>query len=100
MLVHPTLAQFRFGGIDESAVALGVDERVYRVLRSGARDELAVPAPRTRMVGHPDVGGETSQQAQAALAVSLLFWVPRGCQHPEVGHAHDVQHPVTVADGE
>src|SRR4030095_12105452 len=32
LLVHPPLLQFRFGGIDESAVALGVDERVYRVL--------------------------------------------------------------------
>src|SRR5688572_21040023 len=45
LLVHPPLAQFRFGGIDESAVALGVDERVHGVLRSGARGEFSVPPP-------------------------------------------------------
>jgi hypothetical protein len=42
-LVRAPLAQFRFGGIDERAVAVGVDERAAGVLRSGARDELAVP---------------------------------------------------------
>src|SRR3954469_4916341 len=52
------------------------------------------------MVGHPDVGGETPQQAQTALAVGRLFWIPRRCQHGEVACAHDVQHAVTVADGD
>ena len=52
------------------------------------------------MAGHPDVGGEAPQHAEAALAVGLLFWIPRRCQHPEVARAHDVQHAVTVADGE
>src|SRR3954463_10977882 len=52
------------------------------------------------MVGHPDVGGETPQQAQTALAVGRLFWIPSRCQHSEVAYAHDVQHAVTVADRE
>src|SRR4029450_12510677 len=85
---------------DKSAVALGVDKRVDRVLRGGACDELAIPAPRSRMVGDPDVRRETPQYAQAALAVGSLFWIPRRCQHSGVTHAHDVQNAVTVADGE
>ena len=52
------------------------------------------------MVGHPDVSGETSQHPHAALAVGLLFRIPRRCQHSGVTHAHDVQHAITVADGE
>ena len=62
------LAEFRLGSVEVGAVALGVDERVRRVLRGLARDELAVPAPRSRARGHPDVGREAPQHAEAALA--------------------------------
>ena len=99
-LMHAPGAEFRFGGVDVGAIALRVDKRIHRVLRGGTRDELAVPAPRSRMVGDPDVGGETSQHAQAALAVGLLFRIPRRCQHSGVTHAHHVQDPVAIADGE
>src|SRR4029453_8667987 len=74
VLVHATAAEFRLGGVDERAIALGVDERVHRVLRGGARNELAVPAPPSCMRGHPDVGGEASQPGGAALGVGPLFW--------------------------
>src|SRR4029450_9051414 len=82
-----------------SAIAVGIDERVHRVLRSGARDELAVPAPPWCMTRHPDIGREAAEHEDAALAVCPLFWIPRGCQHSEVTGAYDVQHAVTVADG-
>ena len=61
--------------------------------------------------GHPDVGGETPQHAQAALAVGCLFWIGRRCQHPmshalttfstrspsRTGNDHDVQPRVCPA---
>src|SRR5262245_64126033 len=100
MLVHATSAEFRFGGVDEGSIALGVDERVNGVLRGSARNELTVPAPPSCMGGHPDVGGEALQQAEAALAVGRLFWIGRRCQHPCVAHAHDVQYAVAIVDGE
>src|SRR5262245_51988585 len=100
LLVRAPFAEFRFGGVDVSAVALGVDERLYGILRSGAREELAVPAPPSCMARHPDVGREAAQHADASLAVGRLFWIPRGCQHSEVTRAYDVQHAVTVADRE
>ncbi len=52
------------------------------------------------MIGHPDVGGETPQHSQAALAVGRLFWVPQHSQHARAAYAHDVQHAVTVANRE
>ena len=51
------------------------------------------------MTRHPDIGWEAAEHADAALAVCPLFWIPRGCQHPEVTSAYDVQRAVTVADG-
>src|SRR5262245_34168628 len=57
VLVRATAAEFRLFGVDEAAIALGVDERVNGVLRGRARNELAVPAPPSCMAGHPDVGG-------------------------------------------
>src|SRR5450759_5610100 len=74
LLVHNPLAEFRLGGVDVGAVALGVDERVRRLLRRVACDELAVPAPESRMRAHPDVGGEAPQHAEGALEVGPLFW--------------------------
>src|SRR5262249_18009387 len=100
VLVHPTAAEFRLGGVDEAAIALGVDERVNGVLRGRARDELAVPAPPSCMGRRPDVGGEAPQQAEAALAVGRLFWICRRSKHPQVAHAHDVQYAVAIVDGE
>ena len=41
-LVDYALAEFRFGTVDVGAIALGVDERVHRVLRGRAGDELTV----------------------------------------------------------
>jgi hypothetical protein len=47
VLVHDPAAKFRFGGIDVGAIALGVDQRVHRVLRGGAvmRKDVTSLAP-------------------------------------------------------
>ena len=42
--MHATAAEFRLGGVEENAIALGVDEAINGVLRGRARNELAVPA--------------------------------------------------------
>ena len=44
VLMHATAAEFRLGGVEENAIALGVDEGINGVLRGRARNELAVPA--------------------------------------------------------
>jgi hypothetical protein len=46
-------------------------------------------SPRSCMVGHPDVGAETPQQAQTVLTVGRWFWILRRCQHSGVAYAHD-----------
>src|SRR5262245_58760636 len=98
--MHLPLAQLRLGVVDVSAIAFGVDERVDRVLRGGACDELAISAPRSRMVRNPDVNGETAQHAQTALAVGRLFWVLLALEHSRIADADDVQHALAIADGE
>ena len=82
----------------ECAVAVGVDERIDRVLR---RLRLATnlryrPHGRAWFVTQMSAG-RLSQHAQAPLAVGL-FWIPRHFQHPRVAHADNVQHAVTVLD--
>jgi len=74
LLVHATAAQFCLGGISEGAIALGVDERVHGVFEESSQ-RTRVPAPPSFMGGHPAIGGEASQQAEAALAVGRLFWI-------------------------
>ena len=49
------------------------------------------------MAGHPDVGGEAPQHAEAALEVGILFWIPYPLQHSQLAGAHDVQHAVTTS---
>lgn len=52
---------------------------------------VAVPATPSCMTRHPDVGREAAQHADAALAIRLLSWISRGCEHTEVARDHDVQ---------
>src|SRR5688572_8641132 len=100
-LVHFPLAEFRLGGVDIGAVALRVDEGIHRVLCRLARDELAIPAPRSRARRHPDVSGKAAEHAQAALDVGPLFWIPHPERHTTQGAGADhVQYAFTVADGE
>src|SRR5881275_2921525 len=97
-LVHESLAVFRLGIIDVRAVTRWDDERLYRILRVTARDELAVSAPRSRMAGHPDVGGEAAQHAKAALEIGPLLGIARRSQRHQVAGAHDVQHALPVVN--
>src|SRR5262245_41766034 len=98
--MNDAAVEFCLSGVDVGAIPVRVDERVHGILRGAACDELAVPAPPSGMTRHPDIGRETPEHADAALAVCSLFWISRGCQHPEVTRAYDIQHAVTVADGE
>lgn len=98
--MHEIPAESRLGRVDVGTVALRVDEWIRRVPRGGAGDELAVPAPPSCMAGHPDVRGEAPQQAEAALEVGPLLWIPHPPQRSQIASAHDVQHAVTAADGE
>src|SRR4029453_17048418 len=50
-LVHNASVEFVLRGINVGAIALGIDERIHRVLRGGACDELAIPAPRSSTGG-------------------------------------------------
>src|SRR4029434_5339990 len=65
-LVRPPFASSRLGGVDVSAIAVGIDERLYWVRCRGARDELAVPAPPSCMTRHPDIGWHGAAHAECA----------------------------------
>src|SRR4026208_1792330 len=98
-LAHPPFAAGRpRGGRGGGARAARapVSARLPGVLRRLAVDELAVPAPRPRMVRHPDVGGETPQHTQTSLAVGILLWILHPFQHSGVAYADDGQHAVAV----
>ena len=100
LLGHLPLAEFRLGGVDVGAVALRVDEGIHRVLCRLARDELAVPAPRSRARRHPDVNGKAAEHADAALEVAPLFCIPHPSWRTLQGAGADhVQYAFTVADG-
>src|SRR5215210_1072814 len=100
VLMHESPAVLRLGSVDVGTVTLRVDERSHRVLRGGAGDKLTVPAPPSCMAGHPDVSGEAPQHPEAALEVGPLLWIPHPTQRHQVASAHDVQHAVTVTNGE
>src|SRR5471030_1635365 len=98
--MHESPVELRLSRVDVGSVTFRVDERLYRALRGGAGDELAVPAPPSCMAGHPDVSGEAPQHAEAALEVRSLFRIPHPSQRPQVASAHDVEHAVIVTNGE
>src|SRR3954467_7612596 len=98
--MYESPAELRLGSVDVGTVTLRVDERFHRVLRGGASDKLAVPAPPSCMAGHPDVSGEAPQHPEAALEVGPLLWIPHPTQRHQVASAHDVQHAVIVTNGE
>src|SRR5206468_2646355 len=86
-LMHESAAVFRLSVVDVGAVTRRIDEWLYRVFGGAARDELAIPAPRSCMAGHPYVGGEAPQHAEAALEVGPLLRIPRRRQRHQVAGA-------------
>src|SRR5438270_4624556 len=96
--MHESPVVLRLSSVNVGAITLRIDERFYRVLRGGAGDELAVPAPRSCMAGHPDVRGEAAQHAEAPLEVGPLLRIPRHSQRHQVASADDVQHALPVTN--
>src|SRR5262245_32285813 len=99
-LVQASATKLRLGRVDVGTVPLRVDEWFHRILCGSAGDELAISAPPPRMAGYPDIDGQTSQRAEAALEVGLLLWILRCAQAPQVARAHHVQHAVSVENVE
>ena len=58
--------------VDVSAVAVGVDERIDGTLCGITREELAVPAPLSRVRRDPYVSGETAEHRERTLEVSFV----------------------------
>src|SRR5438067_8176249 len=96
--MHESPAVFRLSIVDVGAITLRIDEWFYRILRGGACDELAVPAPRSCMARHPDVRGEAPQHAEAALEVGPLLRIPSRSQRHQVAGADDVQHALPITN--
>src|SRR4051812_16970391 len=96
--MHDRAAESCLAAVDVGAVALGVDERVGRVLCIGACDELAIPAEQSRVRRHPDIGRQAPQHAKGPLEVSLISSIPCALQYHEAAGADGLQHAVTVAN--
>jgi len=99
-LMHSATAEVSLGGVDVGAIAVWIDERVRRVLRGGAGDELTVPPPPSCVAGDPDVDRETPQNAEAAFQVRGLLRVLREFEYAKVTGTHDVQKAFAVSNGE
>src|SRR5215475_14892362 len=99
VLVHNALAIVRLRVVDVRAVACGIDERRQRILCVDARDELTVPAPRSRTRGHPDVDWKVPQHTEAAFEIGALFWISHALHHGQRADADDVQQTIAVTNG-
>jgi hypothetical protein len=61
------LTEFLLGRVDIRAIALGIDEGIHRVLRGGARDELAIPGVQEHFEVIGASGGITTVENDVAF---------------------------------
>jgi hypothetical protein len=97
--VRESLAKFRLCRVEVDAVTVGVYERVHRIFRRAACNELPVSPPQSRVRCDPDVRGNAAESSKAALDVSSMLRIPHTGQRNEGACADNLQLAVAVTNG-